>query len=251
MQSPSPEYVSNDAGIRPKTATDFAPAMDLRADVEMHVPRFEDLAVMSFQPQVYKSSNLEERPLIDPLYASAFYSSFWPSHPFLPSSRDIEDYLRGNEGTSLIHVINYIGSLYARAGNYQLQAMTFPERLHRYPQNGFAVQSLILLAISSHMSNNLAQAQEFLHTAIDIALAIGLHRHGFDTTHGQGSRAMTESWRRTWWELYILDIMFAGLNQTSNMWLKDVESDVLLPCEEAIYHNNDVCSSDVRPVSAC
>ena len=225
--------------------------MELWADAEMPDPHFEDLAVMSFEPQVYKSSSLEERPSIDPLYASVFYSSIWPSHPFLPSRRDIEDYLRGSEGTSLIHAINYVGSLYACAGNNQLQTMTFRQKLHEYPQNGFAVQSLILLAISLHMSNNPTQAQAFLHTAIDIALAIGLHRHGFDTSHGKGSHAMAESWRRTWWELYILDIMFAGLNQTSNMWLKGVESDVLLPCEEAIYHNSDVCTSDVRPESAC
>lgn len=239
------------AGIQPKIATDFAPAMDVGADVEMPNPRFEDLAVISFQPQVYKSSSLEERPSIDTVYTSIFFSSFWPSHPFLPSSRHIEDYLRGSEGTSLIHAINYIGSLYACAGNSQLQTMTFPQKLHEYPQNIFAVQSLILLAISSHMFDNPTQAQAFLHTAIEIALAIGLHRQDFDTRHGKGSCAMAESWRRTWWELYILDIMFAGLNQTSNMWLKDVESDVLLPCEEAIYHNSNACTSDVPLVSPC
>ena len=236
--------------MQPKTATDFASAMELGADVQMPDPCFENLAVMSFQPQVYKSSSLDERPSIDPLYTSVFYSSFWPFHPFLPSSRDIEDYLKGNEGASLIHAINYIGSLYACVGNNQLQIMNLPQRLHEYPQNVFAVQSLILLAISSHMSNNPTQAQAFLHTAVDIALAIGLHRQGFDTSHGKGSHVKEESWRRTWWELYILDVMFAGLNQTSNMWLKGVESDVLLPCEDTTYHNSDVCSSE-RLVSAC
>lgn len=207
---------------------------------------------MSFQPQIYKSPSLEERPSIDPLYTSVFYSYFWPSHPFLPSSKDIEDYLEGDEGASLIHAINYVGCLYACADNNQRQIMSFPQRLHEYPQNVFAVQSLILLAISSHMSNTPTQAQAFVHTAVDIALAIGLHRHDFDTSHGNGSQshAVAESWRRTWWELYILDIMFAGLNQTSNMWLKGVESDVLLPCEKIIYNNSDVCTSE-RPVSTC
>lgn len=236
--------------MQPKVTTDFAPTIDLGADVVMPEPHFEDLAVMSFQPQVYRDSGLEERPAIDPFYTSVFYSSFWPSHPFLSSSRDIEDCLRGKEKTSLIHAINYIGSLYACAGNNQLRPLTFPQDLHAYPQNGFAVQSLILLAISSHMSNNPTQAQAFLHRAVDIALAIGLHRHDFDTSHEKRSHAMAESWRRTWWELYILDIMFAGLNQTSNMWLSGVESDVLLPCEEAAYSNGDVCTFNVRLASA-
>lgn len=71
------------AGIQPKIATDFAPAMDLGADVEMPNPRFEDLAVISFQPQVYKSSSLEERPSIDTVYTSNF---------FLPSGLPIPSY---------------------------------------------------------------------------------------------------------------------------------------------------------------
>ena len=217
----------------------------------MSDPHFEDLAVISFQPQVYKSHSLEDRSFIHPLYASIFYSSFWPSHPFLPSSRDIEDYLKGSEGTSLIHAINYIGSLYACAENNQRQRMSFPQEIHKCPQNVFAVQSLILLAVSSHMSNNPTQAQDFLHTAIDIALAIGLHKYDFDTSQGKESQVVAESWRRTWWELYILDIMFAGLNQTCNMWLKGVESHVLLPCEEENYRNSNVGICDVRPVSAC
>ena len=206
---------------------------------------FEDQAVVSFQPQVYESHNLEERPSIHPLYVSIFYSSFWPSHPFLPSSRDIEDYLKDSEGTSLVHAINYIGSLYACAENHQGQRASFPQEVHNCPQNVFAVQSLILLAISSHMSNNPTQAQGFLHTAIDIALAIGLHKYDLDTSHGKESQVVAESWRRTWWELYILDIMFAGLNQKCNMWLKGVESHVLLPCEEANYGNSNVeiCNS--------
>lgn len=228
-----------------------SPTTDSRADIEIHNLHFNDSTVMAFQPQVYKEFSLEEQPSIDPLYTSMFYSSFWPSHPFLPSSRDIEDHLRDSEGTGLIHAINYIGSLHVCAGNDQIQTIPFPQKLNRYPQNGFAVQSLILLAISSHMSNYPTQAQDFMHTAVDISVAIGLHRHDFGTRYGKGSHAIAESWRRTWWELYILDIMFAGLNQTSDMWLKGIESDVLLPCEEEIYHNNDVCTSDVLRMSAC
>lgn len=225
--------------------------IDLGAIVERSDPHFEDLGVTSFQPQVYKSHSLEERPSIHPLYAPLFFSSFWPSHPFLPSSRDIEDYLRGSEGTSLIHAINYIGSLYACAENHQPQRMSFPQETQKCPQNVFAVQSLILQAISSHMSNNPTQAQGFLQTAIDIALAIGLHKYDLDTSQGNESQVVAESWRRTWWELYILDIMFAGLNQTCNMWLKGVESHVLLPCEEANYRNSNVGICDVGPASAC
>ena len=225
--------------------------MDSGIDFKMPDPQLEDLAIVSFQPAACTTPSPEERVLIDHFYASVFYTYFWSSHPFLPPGRDIEDYLKGNEGTNLICAINYVGSLYACVENNQLQAMPFPQDLQMYPQNVFSVQSLILLAISSHMSNNPTQAQTFLHIAIDTALAIGLHRSDFDANNLKGTHAVAEIWRRTWWELYILDIMFAGLNQTSYMRLKDVESDVLLPCEEVIYHSSGVRKSDVCPGSAC
>ena len=224
--------------------------MGSEADLEMLDPQLEDLAIVSFQPQVCTLPSLDEGVSIDHLYASSFYTSFWPSHPFLPPSREIEDYLSGSEGTNLICIINYIGSLYACVENNQLQVMPFPQELQMYPQNIFAVQSLILLAISLHMSNNPQRAQACLHAAIDIALAIGLHRSDFNTNDPRGSHTAAETWRRTWWELYILDIMFAGLNQTTDMKLKGVESDVLLPCEEVLYHNSGVCTPDVCLVPA-
>ena len=226
--------------------------MDLGSDVEMHSFGTNDPAVTTFQSQYHKRPSFKQRPSLDPLYTSMFYSSFWPSHPFLPPNRDIEDHLRGSEETGLIHAINYIASLYVCAGNDQLRPLDFPQKLHQYPQNGFSVQSLILLAISSHMYNDHIQAQALLHTASDIAIGIELHRHEFSTSHGKGSHVMAETWRRTWWELYILDYMFAGLNQTSNMRLKGVVSDVLLPCEEEEYHSDEeVCTSNSRPASTC
>ena len=229
------------AGIRLDEATGLTPEMASGTEPEISDPHIGDLTVKSSLPQVCASANLEKLPSVNRLFISAFYYSFWPCHPFLPSKRDIDDYLKSSEAESLIHAINHIGSLYARVGDSGLPSMAFLPNLHEFPQNCFAVQSLILLAISSHMSNNPAQAQAFLQTAIDIALAIGLHRNDFGAFNGKENHTITESWRRTWWELYILDTMFAGLNQTSNMCLKDVESDVLLPCEEVIYHNGEVC----------
>lgn len=211
----------------------------------------DSLAVVPLKQYTYLRPDLGEPSSLDPIHTTLFYSSFWPSHPFLPPRTCLEEHVRSSEGMSLIAVVNHMGSMYACARFEGLQASAAPQQPEEYPQSGLSVQSLILLAISSHMSNNPTQAQAFIHTATDIALAIGLHRHEFATSHGNGSRAMVESWRRTWWELYILDTMFAGLNQTSNMQLKGVDSDVVLPCEESMYHNFGVCISDAHPLSAC
>lgn len=249
MRSAPPKDDADDAWKQPAITRDSTPTLDLGADFDLldHYD-FEELAVVPLKQYTYLRPDAEESTSLDPVHTSILYSSFWPSHPFLPPRICLEEHVSGVEGMSLILVINYIGSIYACARNDELQALAPPQQLKEYPQNGFTVQTHILLAISSHMSNSPSQAQAFLLTAVDIALAIGLHRHDFATRHGKGSHAMEESWRRTWWELHILDIMFAGLNQTNDMRLKGVESDVLLPCEEAIYHDCDVCMINVHPL---
>ncbi|KAL9124025.1 MAG: hypothetical protein Q9217_006603 [Psora testacea] len=129
--------------------------------------------------------------------------------------------------------------MYASAQNEHLPAHPAPDPPLEYTHNGFAVQSLMLLAISYHMSNNPQQAQDSLDKATDIALNIGLHRNDFAVAHGNGVPSIEESWRRTWWELYILDVMFAALNQMTVMRLKATHADVSLPCEEHTYRNED------------
>ena len=112
--------------------------------------------------------------------------------------------------------------------------------LQEYPHNGYSVQCLILRAIAAHMSNALNDAHSSLDLAIDIALGIGLHTESFATLHGHGSKVLEESWRRTWWQLFVLDVMFAALNQTSQMRLSHVSLEVLLPCDEVEYVTEDV-----------
>lgn len=48
-------------------------------------------------------------------------------------------------------------------------------------------------------------------------------------------RVLEESWRRTWWELYFLDGLLAGIQQRESFKLWSVECTVPLPCEEAEY----------------
>ena len=198
--------------------------------------------MLSLQQPVSLLQADEQRIAAEPLHAFAFYSSFWPSHPFLPPHRRLAEHIKDSEGTNLSAAINHIGSLYSFAHYEHLAASFVPPPPLDRPQNGFAVQSLILRAISSHMANDPQQGQMSLNAATDIALNIGLHRNDFAFSHGKGIHVIEESWRRTWWELYILNVMFAALNQTSNIRLRAVNADVPLPCEENRYRADDVGS---------
>jgi hypothetical protein len=95
---------------------------------------------------------------------------------------------------------------------------------------------MLLLAIGMHANNDLKASMKFLRTASNLALELGMHRKKFATDHGEGVPILEESWRRTWWELYALDGMLAGVCPVHEFDLYNIESDVSLPCEESEYY---------------
>jgi hypothetical protein len=57
----------------------------------------------------------------------------------------------------------------------------------------------------------------------------------FAIANGEGCLVLEESWRRTWWFLYVTDGIFAGISHCLTFALRDIQADVDLPCEEATY----------------
>ena len=178
--------------------------------------------------------------ILNPYYLSVFYSRFWPAHPFLPPFMYIEGHFDKIEGNGLRSAVNFLGFKYSHETSDPPLSLEAPRRFLEYSDNGLSVQALMLLAISYHMTNNREQAQLALDAAARIALNIGLDKKSFAFDHGGGVPSIEESWRRTWWELYILDVMFAAINQTACFHLKDVHLEVQLPCEEATYRTAGV-----------
>ncbi|KAM0421342.1 hypothetical protein ACHAPT_010873 [Fusarium lateritium] len=68
--------------------------------------------------------------------------------------------------------------------------------------------------------------------ARDISMQIGMNTHIYASANGRGMPILEESWRRTWWELYVVDALMAGVHQTNSFALYDAPMDVALPCEE-------------------
>ncbi|KAN0075172.1 hypothetical protein V8E54_007783 [Elaphomyces granulatus] len=79
------------------------------------------------------------------------------------------------------------------------------------PRNGFKVQGMLLLAIITFADGDESRARQLLQAAIRLALKLGLNRAAFAVEHAMGSSLLEESWRRTYWELYVVDAMLAAL----------------------------------------
>lgn len=112
----------------------------------------------------------------------------------------------------------------------------------KYTEDGFQVQCMLLLSISAHAHGNFAYAMSIVRLATELALKLGMHRSCFATTHGQGSPVLEEMWRRTYWELFVVEsLLSAQVEGTATLY--EIKSDVPLPCDEEMPYTrtNEVC----------
>jgi hypothetical protein len=145
----------------------------------------------------------------------------------------------------LLHLeaaMRYAGSFHIPGAPGQIIENETQSLLLTAPRDGFTVQALLVLAIAFDSDNQGSKAMETILKAQDIALEIGMNQRAFAVLHGQGSPIMEESWRRTWWELYCVDGLLAGVHNKAGFRLWSTPCDVLLPCEEYEY-DSGVCIS--------
>lgn len=170
-----------------------------------------------------------------------YYDFFNGAHPFTLPRRQLEARL-DSDSASLQHVltvIRYIGSMYdPNIQSEQYQSITDTVlQSSALPANPFSVQALVLYAIARHCTDDYDIADQYIDTAIDIALSLGMNRKEFALVNGDGDRRLEESWRRTWWALYMADTLFAAISHRTTHRLQTVDINVDLPCEDSQYES--------------
>lgn len=171
----------------------------------------------------------------------AFYHFFHASHPFVLPKEFLLRMLK--EGTTpslnvVIAAMRYIGSLYVDAGPARATYLDEAIRQCYLPsteKDGFLIQALLLLILGLDGSYEHVRARELLADIERFAVEIDLNKREFARMHGRGNPVLEESWRRTWWDLYVVDGMISGVHRITKFLLYDIEADVGLPCEEHEY----------------
>lgn len=105
--------------------------------------------------------------------------------------------------------------------------------LSRPEEDGYQVQCMLLLSITTHAHGNFVDAIRMIKSATSLALKLGMNRHCFSVTHGYGSPLLEEMWRRCYWELFVVESLLCALMEES-AGLYGVASDVPLPCDEGM-----------------
>lgn len=226
---------SGAAGVPYATnAYPFDNAPPTNADVQLYQSYFPDNSADGAATRQQIPPNLQNLSLADRCLDSFFYH-FHASHPFvLP-----KPYLLALDSQlslePLLAAARWVGSLFIDVGAAKQPLFQEAYRLVYEPQrlkDGFVVQAMMLLVVALDGNCERDKAREILGDVETLALQIGLNTRTFATIHGRNLSVMEESWRRTWWDLFIIDGMMAGVHRVTNFLLYDVPADVPLPCEE-------------------
>ena len=199
------------------------------------------------------STTYGKDPLID-----LYYKHFHGFHPCVMPQWNLQSWLQDPTKQAivdpLVAVLRFIGSIYGRSsGTPQLKGhcrdLLYHTQLPPGPvQRAFIIQSRLLFSIALYWSRDMDEARSILNQAINDAFDLGMHHRKFASQYGSGDPVIEESWRRTWWQIYIVDAYHAAIVRTPN-FLARVDATVDLPCEESEYESgvsSPVSTSSIR-----
>lgn len=174
----------------------------------------------------------------------SFYFHFFAGHPcVLPKEQLLQVAKDRGDLEHLLMAMRWAGSLYIDVG--PSRASFFDEAMRLVyspdvPTDAFLVQAMVILLIGLDGSCQQDKAREILSDVERIAIEIGLYQRAYVMRHGQGDPILEECFRRTWWDLFVVDGMVAGVHRATNFLLFDIVSDVGLPCEEHQYLSGNI-----------
>lgn len=173
-----------------------------------------------------------------------YYEFFHNAHPFVLPRHFISQRSPASSPIleALLAVMQFIGAIYAPWTTSDIYRTRAEKALFgsMLEETGFHVQALLLYSIAQHYSDRWLQAHKALDAATRMALCIGMNFQEFASRYGEGNPVLEESWRRTYWMLFITDQHFAIVRNSIDYTLRDVITTVELPCEESEYQSGNI-----------
>ncbi|KAI6781458.1 C6 zinc finger domain-containing protein [Emericellopsis cladophorae] len=191
------------------------------------------------------SSDLDGNAIESDALIHLYYSNFHSLHPFVPPRKHLirlcQDESRWPSWKPLVATLRLVGHLYgSHEWSSALEANVLDCLSHSSQPDPILVQARLLFSMVLFWHGFMSGAKREMDMAAQGALEIGLFRREFAANHGDRDPVLQESWRRTWWMLYVADAYYAGTLGTTDLAVSDVEATVELPCEESEYESGDI-----------
>lgn len=202
--------------------------------------------------------DLASTDLHNDVFIAVFFKCFHRYHPcVLPLKRLQEFFCNPSFRDQLLPVITaarFIGSIYTRSSFAdQLKAQTesaIAMARQNISHSPFFAQALLLYSISLFWSQEDSNARNQMDLALQTAFDLGMHRRGFAVSYAPNDPILQECFRRTWWQIYIVDAAYAAIERLPAFAANSVISDVDLPCEEDEYESSVSHVSSMSSINA-
>jgi hypothetical protein len=214
-------------------------------------PLFASPASSSYRaPDLLNASTISASGLEDDLFVDLYYETFHLFHPFILPQHHLlsyaQDPAKAQQLKPVISCLRQIGCLYSSRADQeghlahlvQQAANEIAEAKALTPLCPFLCQAYLLQSIALFWSGAQVEADECMKNAINIAVTLGMSRQEFANSYSDV--VLAESWRRTWWQLFIVDADYAAIRRDIDFPTRDIPATVDLPCEEHEYKSG-VC----------
>ncbi|KAJ6172806.1 hypothetical protein N7470_001873 [Penicillium chermesinum] len=129
----------------------------------------------------------------------------------------------------LVAALRFMGNIYkARKWSIPLKDDVETSLSPLSPSDPIQVQCRILYSVALFWYDYKDDAKWQMDRAAQLAIDMQMFRAGFAAS-GTDDQVQRESWRRTWWTLYILDVYYAGTLGTMNFRVVDIDVTAELP----------------------
>ena len=171
----------------------------------------------------------------DPLIAR-YYDTFHSYHPIVLPRQRMKCAIE-SEGRlkPVVSAMRLIGATYLKSSELSQLSRQLDEDIANQPLDPYTVQAQLLQAIHAFWSSEKPKSAESLAQAIQSATALGMHEKYFAAASSNGDPVLGESWRRTWWSMYIIDATISHINHENVFACRDVVATAELPCEDWEY----------------
>ncbi|PYH96862.1 C6 transcription factor [Aspergillus ellipticus CBS 707.79] len=226
------------------------PHLGSNIDVNVGIDDIRSSPIPDLPVQAGARPGPDSEPLPHDPMIQLYYHHFHRAHPILLPRRSLASSSISQHIPAFIpHIMRYIGSHYYPHPGFSDSFHGMAYTALSAPNDGFKVQGLLLLSIVEHAYGLEETARKLLHEATQLACQIGLTNTSFAKSHSRGRPVFEESWRRTYWELIVIDSIMTALSGgqilSNYKWINE---DMPMPCGENAYNSEQINPSK-RPLT--
>ncbi|RAH81927.1 putative beta-glucosidase precursor [Aspergillus japonicus CBS 114.51] len=171
---------------------------------------------------------------------SLYYLHFHQAHPFLPP---METLLESNPPSYLLDILDFTSLHYLSSQFFHDSSKILLLAVQAAELSVEKTQAFLLLAIVQHGRQQAHEARSCLGQALQCALELGLHRREASDALGIDAPLRAESLRRTWWEIFVVDVLLAAVQADGYLQFEMRETpEVPLPCGPEEYQPGCIMS---------